>query len=142
MSGAMIRRRVLALSLLLLAGPVLAQVADAGRPGVRRGERPGVDEALRRTVTLVLRAEARSGSLPDFMMDPAPLPDAMAEVLAPGGAIPAGLVYQPVPESVDRRLPHARRGSTWVAAGPWMIEIDPIRRQIVLIAHDVLPPSL
>lgn len=143
MSGSM-RRRLLVASLgLVLAGAGWAQVVvDTGRPGVRRGARPGVDEALRRTVTLVLRAEARSNGLPDFMMDPPPLPDEMAEALAPGGPIPAGLVYQPVPESVDRRLPHARRGSTWVTAGPWMIEIDPIRGLVILIAHDVLPPEL
>lgn len=136
------RRLMIAAPLLMLTGLARAQVADIGRPGVRRGERPGVDEALRRTVTLVLRAEARTGGLPEFMMDPAPLPDDIADALVPGGPIPDGLVYQPVPDSVDRRLPHARRGSTWVAAGTWMIEIDPIRRRIVLIAHDVLPPVL
>ena len=136
------RRLLLSLPVLLLAGAARPQVADLGRPGVRRGSRPGVDEALRRTVSLVLRAEARVGGLPDFMMDPAPLPDAQADALVPGGPLPEGLVYEPVPDSVDRRLPHSRRGSVWVAAGPWMMEIDPIRRRVVLIAHDVLPPQI
>jgi hypothetical protein len=136
------RRFLVATMSVLLAGAARTQVADIGRPGVRRGQRPGVDEALRRTVSLVLRAEARSNGLPDFMMDPAPLPDEIAALLVPGAAIPEALVFQPVPDSVDRRLPHANRGSVWVAAGTWMVEIDPIRSRIVLIAHDVLPPAL
>lgn len=146
MTGRVGRRHLLSLLLpgaaALAAGSTGAQVADVGRPGVRRGARPGVDEALRRTVTLVLRAEARAGNLPAFMTDPEPLPDALADQLEPGGPLPEALTYQPVPDSIDRRLPHARRGSIWVAAGPWMIEIDPIRRRVVLIAHDVLPPEL
>jgi hypothetical protein len=137
------RRRVLLSGLLLAPLAARAQeTADLGRPGLRRGSRPGVDEALRRTVTLVLRAEARSGTLPDFMADPAPLDEAVADAILPGGPIPGGLDYRPVPENIDRRLPHARRGSVWVAAGPWMIEIDPVRRLVVLIAHDVLPPEM
>ena len=134
------RRLLLALPLLGLAPALRAQ--DLGRPGVRRGARPGVDEAVRRTVSLVLRAEARTGGLPDFMTDPAPLPEAMADALLPDAPIPPDLVYQPVPESIDRRLPHARRGSVWVAAGTWMLEVDPIRRRIILIAGEVLPPEI
>jgi hypothetical protein len=76
------------------------------------------------------------------MADPAPLDEAVAERIVPGGPIPGGLDYRPVPDSIDRRLPHARRGSVWVAAGTWMIEIDPVRRLVVLIAHDVLPPEM
>jgi hypothetical protein len=137
------RRRALLSGLLLapLAGRA-QEIADIGRPGLRRGSRPGVDEALRRTVTLVLRAEARSGTLPEFMADPPALDEAMADRIVPGGPIPEGLDYRPVPDSIDRRLPHARRGSVWVAAGPWMVEIDPVRRLVVLIAHDVLPPEM
>jgi hypothetical protein len=116
--------------------------ADFGRPGVRRGSRPGVDEALRRTVSLVLRAEARSNPLPDFMADPEPLPEAIAAQIAPRGPIPEDMVFQRVPDRVDRRLPHSRRGSVWIAAGTWMMEVDPVRRRIILIAHDVLPPDL
>ena len=143
------RRRLLfalaALPLMLAIGPVRAQGTAAdllGRPGLRRGARPGVDEALRRTVTLVLRAEARTNPLPGFMTDPTPLPDELLDTLVPGGRLPDDLPIDLVPDSVDRRLPHSHRGSVWIAAGTWMMEVDPIRRRIVLIAHDVLPPDI
>jgi hypothetical protein len=138
------RRLLLAASAFLVAGPLPAQddPSDFGRPGVRRGSRPGVDEALRRTVTLVLRAEARSNPLPDFMSDPEPLPEAMGAQIAPGAPIPADMVFQRVPDRIDRRLPHSRRGSVWIAAGTWMMEVDPVRRRVILIAHDVLPPDI
>ena len=138
------RRFLLAAVAALAAGPARAQddPADFGRPGVRRGSRPGVDEALRRTVRLVLRAEARSNPLPDFMADPEPLPEEIAAQIAPRSPIPEDMVFQRVPDRVDRRLPHSRRGSVWIAAGTWMMEVDPVRRRIILIAHDVLPPDL
>lgn len=140
------RRLVRSLAVLALLAPgaraAATGLADLGRPGVRRGERPGVDEALRRTVTLVLRAEARTNPLPAFMIDPTPLPEAMLDALVPDGPLPDDLPVEPVPAGIDRRLPHSRRGSVWVAAGTWMMEVDPIRRRIVLIAHDVLPPDI
>jgi hypothetical protein len=127
---------------LTLPAAAWPQAAGLGRPGVRRGERPGVDESLRRTVRLVLRAEARTQPLPDFMIDPEPLPDDVAALLLPDGALPPDIPIAPVPDRVDRRLPHSRRGSIWVAAGTWMMEVDPVRRLIILIAHDVLPPDI
>ncbi len=119
---------------------VRAQVFGVGRPGI--AARPGVDEALRRTVTLVLRAEARSNGLPSFMSDPSPLTDAQAEAIVRGGPVPPGIEVHPAPDGVDRRLPHARGGSIWVAAGTWMLEVDPVRNRVLSIAPDVLPPDL
>ena len=144
----MISRRSLLGAALVAPATVWPPATDAaaqdgiGRPGVRRGVRPGVDEALQRTVRLVLRAEARSGTLPLFMTDPIPLSEEDAQRLTPGGPLPDDIEVQTVPAAVDRRLPHARRGSVWVAAGTWMMEIDPIRRRIMSIAYDVLPPDV
>jgi hypothetical protein len=125
-----------------LLAPAAAAARDfgLGRPGIAR--RPGADEALRRTVSVVLRAEARSNGLPDFMTDPTPLTEEEAASLTLGGPVPDTLAVQPAPEGVDRRLPHARGGSIWVAAGTWMLEVDPTRNRILAIAHDVLPPEL
>lgn len=139
------RRTLVGTALLATVWPPVTDAAaqdGIGRPGVRRGARPGVDEALQRTVRLVLRAEARSGALPPFMTDPVPLPEEDAQRLVPGGPLPEDIEVQPVPAAVDRRLPHARRGSVWVVAGTWMMEIDPIRRLVMSIAYDVLPPDV
>lgn len=140
----MTRRRTLALLLAALsAAPAAAQLrGQLGRPGVSPGGRPGVDEALLRTVKLVLRAEARRGGLPAFMTDPEPLSDEELAQLEVGARLPDGFPAELAPARVNRRLPHARGGSVWAVAGRWMIEVDPVRLRILSIAPNVLPPEL
>jgi hypothetical protein len=130
----------LALTLAPLAGA--ARDFGLGRPGIAPGGRPGVDESLQRTVSLVLRAEARSNGLPAFMTDPQPLTEAQMAALTVGGPLPDDIAVERAPPGVDRRLPHARGSSVWVVAGTWMLEVDPARNRILSIAHDVLPPQL
>lgn len=137
------RRAALALPFLLLAAPALSQIgAELGRPGVSPGGRPGVDEALRRTVRLVLRAEARSGTLPESMTDPEPLPPERLAELRLGARLSDDFPATLAPPNVNRRLPHARGSSVWAVAGTWMVELDPVRMRILSLAHDVLPPEL
>jgi hypothetical protein len=135
-------RRGLFLALALSPAAATAAPLDtrSSRPGI--GRRAGVDEALRRTVTLVLRAEARSNGLPEFMTDPTPLPEETLALIVRGERLPPDLELEPAPDSVNRRLPHARTSSVWAAAGTWLIEVDPVRRTVLAIAHDVLPPDL
>lgn len=139
------RRRAF-LALLLAATPVMAAAQltspGGGRPGISAGGRPGVDEALRRTVTLVLRAEARMGALPPFLTDPEPLTEEQEAILVVGARLPDDFPVNQVPASIDRRLPHARGGSVWAAAGASLIEVDPVRMRIMSVAYDVLPPEL
>jgi hypothetical protein len=137
------RRRALLLAAALAPLAAAAQLdLDAGRPGVSPGGRPGVDEALRRTVTLVLRAEARRGELPAFITDPQPLDPEQEIALVPGGRLDPDFPAQAVPARLNRRLPHARGGSVWAAAGRWLIEVDPVRLRVLSVAPDVLPPPL
>jgi hypothetical protein len=121
-----------------------AQPLDLGdaRPGIAPGGRPGVDEALRRTVSLVLRAEARAGTLPPSMTEAVALPEDMLGRIVAGDRLPEDIPIEPAPHAVNRRLPHARSSSVWVIAGTWLVEINPVRRTVLSIAHDVLPPSL
>ncbi len=138
------RRRTLVAALAAMVPTAVAsQLSEAlggGRTAIQR--RPGVDEALRRTVTLVLRAEARSNGLPDFLTDPQPLTDEQLENLTTGARLPEDFPLIPAPEGVNRRLPHTRGGSVWAAAGTWMVEVDPVRLVVLSVAHDVLPPDL
>jgi hypothetical protein len=138
------RRFAAAGALAMTLAPLAAIGRDfgLGRPGIAPGGRRGVDESLRRTVSLVLRAEARSNGLPAFMTDPTPLSEAQMESLSVGGPLPEDIAIDRAPPGVDRRLPHARGSSIWVVAGTWMLEIDPARNRILSIAHDVLPPEL
>jgi hypothetical protein len=137
------RRFLLGAALALAPLAAAAQLgAQLGRPGVSPGGRPGVDAALVRTVTLVLRAEARQGRLPDFMTDPEPLPDDQIALLTEGARLAEDFPAQLVPARVNRRLPHARGGSVWAVAGTWMIEVDPVRLRVLSIAPDVLPPDI
>ena len=140
----MTRRRTLALLIsALAAAPAAAQLrGELGRPGVSPGGRPGVDEALVRTVKLVLRAEARRGELPASMTDPEPLSEQEIAALEIGARLPEDFPAELAPARVNRRLPHARGGSVWAVAGRWMIEVDPVRLRILSIAPDVLPPEL
>lgn len=137
------RRR--ALLALLLCAPLAARAQlDFGKlsEGTAPGDRPGVDEALRRTVILVLRAEARAGTLPDFMTDPEPLPEELAAVVRVDERLPEDFPARLAPERVDRRLPHKRGSTVWAVAGTWMFEIDAVRRRILSVAPDVLPPDI
>lgn len=137
------RRRLIALALALPPAAALAQLGPVtGRSGMDVGRRPGVDEALRRTLALVLRAEARSNGLPPELSDPQPLSEAQIAVLVVGGRLPDDFPATAAPAGVDRRLPHARGGSVWASAGTWMIEVDPVRMRILTVAPDVLPPDL
>ncbi len=137
------RRALLGMALTLIPAAAAAQLGPGvGRPAIGPGRREGVDEALRRTVTLVLRAEARSNGLPPELTDPQPLSEEMLAVLSVGGRLPDDFPVTPAPPGVDRRLPHARGGSVWASAGTWMIEVDPIRMRILSVAPDVLPPDL
>lgn len=145
----MIARRTVALHLALQAALGLAPVAavaqldhSISRPGIGPGRREGVDEALRRTVSLVLRAEARSGGLTPELSDPQPLPEDMLDALVVGERLPDDFPVTAAPDNVNRRLPHVRRGSVWASAGTWMIEVDPVRMRILSVAPDVLPPEL
>lgn len=115
---------------------------ENARPGLSPGGRPGVDEALRRTVSLVLRAEARRGGLPESMMDPTPLSDAEFAAFVVGQKLPDGQPVDAVPARINRRLPHAKSNSVWAVAGESLIEVDPVRLRVLSIAHDVLPPKL
>ncbi|TVQ55163.1 MAG: hypothetical protein EA355_10585, partial [Rhodobacteraceae bacterium] len=137
----MIRRAFLAF---LAAAPAAAAAQllprDPGRPAISRGGRPGVDEALRRTVTLVLRAEARQTVLPLFMLEPEPLAEDQMARLVVGAPVPEDVALEPAPESVNRRLPHSSSRTIWAVAGTAMVEVDPIRNRVLSIAHDVLPP--
>ena len=138
------RRRTLLAALAALApAAATAQLSEAlggGRTAIQR--RPGVDEALRRTVRLVLRAEARANGLPGFLTDPQPLDEALLDLLTPGARLPEDFPLIPAPDSVNRRLPHVRRNSVWAAAGAWLVEVDPVRLVVLSVAHDVLPPEL
>jgi|OM-RGC.v1.025547146 hypothetical protein len=126
-----------------LARPASGQIrGELGRPGVSPGGRPGVDEALIRTVTLVLRAEARRGGLPAQMMDPQPLTEEQKAELRVGARLPDDFPATLAPARVNRRLPHARGSSVWAVAGRWMVELDPVRLRILSVAPDVLPPAL
>jgi hypothetical protein len=128
---------------ILGAAPAAAQL-DAllsGRTAVG-GNRAGVDEALRRTVTLVLRAEARRAPLPPAFTNPQPLTPQQAALLVKGATLPRDFPAIPATEAMNRRLPHARGGSVWVVAGSAMLEIDPTRLRVLSVAHDVLPPDL
>lgn len=134
-----------ALAALPLGAPAAAQLGAAlGRTGAgESGRRAGVDEALRRTVSLVLRAEARGANpLPDFITDPQQLSEELMALLTPRGRLPADFPAQPVPERIDRRLPHARGATVWIAAGTALVEIDPVRLVVFSVAPDVLPPQL
>jgi hypothetical protein len=137
-------RRAFLVGLALLPAAARAQLSPDGasRPAISRGGRPGVDEALRRTVSLVLRAEARQNALPPFMADPEPLSEAQMAALVVGGPIPDDVPLEAAPDSVNRRLPHASSRTIWAVAGTALIEVDPIRNRILGIAHDVLPPDL
>lgn len=137
------RRALLTCALAALAAPAVAQLGgELGRPGVSPGGRPGVDEALVRTVKLVLRAEARRGGLPEAMTDPETLSADELAMLEVGARLPDDFPATLAPPRVNRRLPHARGGSVWAVAGAWMVEIDPVRLRILSIAPDVLPPEL
>ena len=140
----MTRREALAIfAAAALARPSSAQIREElGRPGVSPGGRPGVDEALIRTVTLVLRAEARRGGLPTEMMDPQPLTEEQRAALRVGARLPDDFPATLTPARVNRRLPHARGSSVWAVAGRWMVELDPVRLRILSVAPDVLPPAL
>lgn len=138
----MTRRAALAGVAALAAAPALAQLGGlSGRTGVR-GARRGVDEALRRTVTLVLRAEARRGALPPEMTDPQPLSPENEDMLRVGARLPEDFPATPVPDSINRRLPHARGSSVWITAGLSLVELDPTRLRVLSVAYDVLPPQL
>jgi hypothetical protein len=137
------RRRALLAALLAAPLPAAAQLgSQLGRPGVSPGGRPGVDAALVRTVTLVLRAEGRRGTLPESMTDPTPLDAEWLSQLAVGERLSPDFPAELAPARVNRRLPHARGGSVWAIAGTWMIEVDPVRLRVLSIAPDVLPPDL
>jgi hypothetical protein len=137
------RRRAFLTGLLIAPLPAAAQLGgQLGRPGGSPGGRPGVDAALIRTVTLVLRAEARRDGLPEFMTDPSPLDESLTAQLVVGERIAEDFPAQLAPARVNRRLPHARGGSVWAVAGTWMIEVDPVRLRILSIAPDVLPPDI
>lgn len=138
------KRRALIAALALVPAAAAAQFVpgDPGRPAISRGGRPGVDEALRRTISLVLRAEARQNALPAFMTDPVPLDEEAMAALVVGRPVPQDVALESAPDSVNRRLPHSSSRTVWAVAGTAMIEIDPIRNRILAIAHDVLPPDV
>ncbi len=144
-------RYLVILALALTPVALAPQAADAqlrldapsdSRPAISPGRREGYDEALRRTVTLVLRAEARSQGLPAELTDPPPVPDDVIASLATGERLPEGVEAFAVPDRVNRRLPHARGGSVWASVGTSLIEIDPVRLIVLSIAHGVLPPQM
>lgn len=140
------RRRALLAALALIPAAALAQLRldtpAESRPAVSPGRRAGVDEALRRTVTLVLRAEARSAGLPPELADPKPVAEEIIASLVVGQRLPEGVEAFGVPDRINRRLPHARGGSVWASVGATLIEIDPVRLNVLSIAHDVLPPQM
>lgn len=143
--GAAGTRRALILGLLVAPLPAFAQLRmqepTESRPAISPGRREGVNEALRRTVTLVLRAEARSNGLPPELSDPAPVAEEVIGSLRTGQRLPEGVEAFAVPDRINRRLPHARGGSVWASVGATLIEIDPVRLTVLSIAYDVLPPE-
>ncbi len=129
----------------LILTPVGASaILDGARPdpSVSSQTRPGVDRALQRTVTLVLRAEARSNGLPATMTDPAVLDAEQMAKLVVGARLPDEIEAVTVPPSLNRRLPHVRGESVWAVVGTALIEVDPVRLTILSVALDVLPPQL
>jgi hypothetical protein len=137
-------------ALVVLAGlatappPAAAQLGATmdATPHTPRGARPVADEAVRRTVTLVLRAVARRGALPPELTDPQPLSDEDYALLRPGQRISPDFPAAAVPTAINDRLPHVRGSSIWASAGTWLIEIDPTRMTILTVAPDVLPPDI
>lgn len=139
------RRAMVAGALACLPAAALAQFAapsERSRPAVPRGARDSAVEALRRTVSLVLRAVSRREPLPDAFSNPLPLDDELTALLIVGATLPPDFPATVAPDAVNVRLPHARGNSVWAAAGTWMIEVDPVRMRVVSVAPDVLPPEL
>jgi hypothetical protein len=136
------RRAFVIGALALIPTAAAAQLGQSLPRGGVRAPRPAVDEALRRTVTLVLRSAARSGSLPDFATDPQPLPDEMLAELRVGARLSPEFPANAMPDAINNRLPHVRGGSIWAAAGTWLIEVDPVRLTVLTVAPDMLPPEV
>lgn len=139
----MMRRRAFVLGALALTPAAgWAQLGQSLPLGGVRAPRPAVDESLRRTVMLVLRSAARSGVLPDFATDPQPLPEDILAELRVGARLSPEFPAQAMPDAINSRLPHVRGGSIWAAAGTWLIEVDPVRLNVLTVAPDMLPPEL
>lgn len=122
------------------ARPGLAQrigEEDLGRPGIKAE----ASEALISTVRLVLRSTyaRRPEILPDFMLEPRPMAPEVEEALAVRRPIPDPLRDQPVPASLNRRLPHSRGSSVWAVGGRDLIEVDPVRLTVLNIVRDAIP---
>jgi hypothetical protein len=137
------KRRALIAALIAAPFTAAAQLGQSlgGQHLVPRGARPVADEALRRTVSLVLRAAARRGALPPALTDPQPLTEEEYATLRPGSRISPDFPAEAVPEAINDRLPHARSATIWASAGTWMIEVDPTRFVVLTVAPDVLPPE-
>lgn len=131
------RRRVV-IGLLLAPLAARAQLLqDLVQPEDDR--RAGAGAALRRTVALVLRAEARSGTLPEGLMAPEPAP---LERLRVGEKLPGDVVARVLPPRINRRLPHKRDATVWAAIGDALAEIDPVRLTLQSLVPGALPPRL
>lgn len=141
------RRRLVAwLAAAPLAGAALRPApVRAQRIGGEGMARPGLQaeasEALISTVVLVLRSTyaRHRDTLPDFMLHPQPLPPEIAEALAVRAPLPEPLRDQPVPVSLNRRLPHTRGSSVWAVGGRDLIEVDPARLTVLNIVRDAIP---
>ncbi|MFN3613082.1 MAG: hypothetical protein ACK4WC_00780 [Rubrimonas sp.] len=136
------RRAFTAGALALVPAAAAAQLGQSLPQGGGRAPRPAVDEALRRTVTLVLRSAARSGSLPDFATNPEPLSEELLAELRVGARLSPEFPANAMPDAINNRLPHVRGGSIWAAAGTWLIEVDPVRLVVLTVAPDMLPPDV
>jgi hypothetical protein len=137
-------RRALVFAIALVPAAALAQLGQSmDRPILApSGAKPLADEAIRRTVTLILRAAARRGALSPELTDPQPLTDEFYDQLRVGARLSPEFPAIAVPVAINDRMPHARSGSIWASAGSWLIEVDPVRLTVLTIAPEVLPPDL
>jgi len=121
-------------------GPARAQRIGGdglGRPGLQAE----ASDALISTVRVVLRSTyaRHRDTLPDYMLQPQPLAPEIAEALAVRQPLPDPLRDQPVPVSLNRRLPHTRGASVWAVGGRDLIEVDPVRLTVLNIVRDAIP---
>ncbi len=133
---------VAAAPLLAVAQPLPARAQRIGGEGLARpGLQAEASEALISTVRLVLRSTyaRHRETLPDFMLQPQPMAPEVAEALAVKRPLPDPLRDQPVPVSLNRRLPHTRGASVWAVGGRDLIEVDPVRLTVLNIVRDAIP---
>lgn len=125
--------------------PGRAQAQRIGGEGLSRpGLQAEASEALVSTVRLVLRSTyaRHRDTLPDYMLEPQPMAPEIAEALAVRQPLPEPLRDQPVPVSLNRRLPHTRGSTVWAVGGRDLIEVDPVRLTVLSIVRDAIPEPL